>query len=119
MLAAAKEAGAKIEAAPGDKGIVCQIDDIGADIKAASAAVEAVAKKYPELPICVVAPSTDKMACITQVPKGSGVDAKAWIQTLWPICNGAGGGNATKAQGTGKDVTKITEVLAAAKAFLN
>jgi len=89
------------------------------DAKAAGAALEALAKKFPELPICVLAPGAERLSAISKVPKGSAVDAKAWLETLWPLCNGSGGGSAAKAQGSGKDVSQFAKVLSAANAFIN
>jgi alanyl-tRNA synthetase len=90
-----------------------------ADMKAAGACLETLTKKYSDKPVCVIAPGDDKVAVLTQVPKkGSTVDAKAWLLKVLDLCDGKGGGNNVKAQGTGSKVGEIEALENVAKQFL-
>ncbi|CAD7975977.1 unnamed protein product [Amoebophrya sp. A25] len=118
VLAEAKSSAESAEPLSGNKGVVHVNSNINGDIKAAGAALEVLAKRFPDLPLCVLAPGSEKLLAVCQVPKGHAVSAKDWLSGIMAVCNGKGGGNPQRAQGTASEVGKMPEVEKAAKAHL-
>ncbi|CAD7957847.1 unnamed protein product [Amoebophrya sp. A120] len=118
LLSVAKETAEAVEIEGSATGYVHVSDNINGDIKAAGAALEVLAKKYPQLPLCILAPGSDKILAVCQVPKGHALSAKDWLSQIMNVCNGKGGGSAQRAQGTTPEVTKLPEVEKIAQSFL-
>ena len=65
-------------------------------------------------------PEENKLTILAGVPDAlvkRGLNAGEWVRTAAAACGGRGGGKPDMAQGGGSDVTKVKDVIAAAKAF--
>ncbi|MGQ0627733.1 MAG: alanine--tRNA ligase [Phycisphaerales bacterium] len=95
--------------------------EAGADREALTAALNAVRAARPRSAVMLI--STDaqenKLTIIAGVPEGiikRGLNAGDWVKAAGAPINGRGGGKPDLAQGGGTDITKVREVIAAAKA---
>ncbi|KAF4671960.1 hypothetical protein FOL47_001047 [Perkinsus chesapeaki] len=99
------------------KFLVTQCDELLADAKALQNAVDAVSKKLPELPVCLISASSSKVAVLITVPKSMSkkASAKEWLNACLEACGGKGGGSPVKAQGQSQEPSKVSETVEAAK----
>ena len=94
----------------------------GADAAALMAALDSSRAQLPETPILLLSPDTEsgKVAIAATSPTwaiAKGLKAGDWVRTTAQACGGSGGGKPDTAQAGGKDVTKVTEAVDAARAF--
>jgi alanyl-tRNA synthetase len=100
--------------------LVAQIDN--ADAPALLAALDVAKAKTPETAVLLVSPdpTAGKVAIAARVPPSliaKGLKAGDWVKAAAQACGGSGGGKPDLAQAGGKDVTKVAEAIAAAKAL--
>jgi len=94
----------------------------GADASALMAALDSSRAQLPETPILLLSPDAEsgKVAIAATSPAwaiAKGLKAGDWVRTAAQACGGSGGGKPDTAQAGGKDVTKVTEAVEAARAF--
>jgi alanyl-tRNA synthetase len=94
----------------------------GADAAALMAALDSSRAQLPETPILLLGPDVEsgKVAIAATSPAwaiAKGLKAGEWVRTTAQACGGSGGGKPDTAQAGGKDVTKVTEAVDAARAF--
>jgi alanyl-tRNA synthetase len=94
----------------------------GADAAALIAALDSSRAQLPETPILLLSPDVEsgKVAIAATSPAwaiAKGLKAGEWVRTTAQACGGSGGGKPDTAQAGGKDVTKVTEAVDAARAF--
>ncbi|PRW58002.1 alanine--tRNA ligase isoform A [Chlorella sorokiniana] len=113
-VAAAVEA-SDAAAERGDKFLVTKID-VGLDSKALQEAWNAIQKKHPALPVLFVSAGEDKAMAYAGVPQDLSKELPAgeWVKEALTQLGGKGGGKPTTAQGSGPDVAKVDDALAAA-----
>jgi alanyl-tRNA synthetase len=95
--------------------------DAGSDRDAVNAAINTIRAKRPRHAVMLVSPDAEqnKLMIVAAVPEvliQRGLNAGEWVRAAANACGGKGGGKADQAQGGGTDITKIKDVLAAAKA---
>jgi alanyl-tRNA synthetase len=100
--------------------LVAQIDN--ADAPALLAALDVAKAKAPETAVLLVSPdaAAGKVGIAARVPQSliaKGLKAGDWVKAAAQACGGSGGGKPDMAQAGGKDVTKVAEAIAAAKAL--
>lgn len=78
---------------------------------------QVLTKKFADLPLCVIAPGSDKLLAVCQTPKGHAVSAKDWLAQIMNVVGGKGGGSPQKAQGTGSPENQ-GEAIRVAHAFI-
>jgi alanyl-tRNA synthetase len=102
----------------GDKSCVAEVPN--ADAKLLQAVVDALKPKFSG-PIFLAGGMDGRVALIASVPKEltSKFQANKLIQEVALIVGGKGGGRPEGAQGAGKDVAKISQALARARALLS
>ncbi|KAK9836990.1 hypothetical protein WJX81_004555 [Elliptochloris bilobata] len=95
--------------------------DIGADNKASGKVAEVVQAKHAALPFIFFSPDAGagKVMVSTNMPKAlSGkLDAKEWLAAALGPLGGKGGGRPVQAQGTGTQLDRLQEAMAAAEEF--
>jgi alanyl-tRNA synthetase len=114
----AAEIAKELRAAHGtERAIVASVPD--ADGKMLQGVVDAL-KSHFSGPIFLAGAMDGRVALIASVPKElvSQFQANKLIQEIAPIVAGKGGGRPDNAQGAGKDVAKIDDALARARALL-
>jgi alanyl-tRNA synthetase len=114
----ASELAKELRAAHGtEKAIVASVAD--ADGKMLQGVVDAL-KSHFSGPIFLAGSLDGRVALIASVPKEltTQFQANKLIQEIAPIVGGKGGGRPDNAQGAGKDVARIEEALARARALL-
>ena len=97
------------------------IVNMGGNSKAFSKLVQKVAKKA-EIALMVVSVDSvkGKVLCAAVCPKAvvaKGVKAGDWLKVALAVVGGRGGGKPNFASGSGSDVGKVDEALAAATAW--
>ena len=107
------------EPSPGGA-MVAKLD--GADAPALLAALDVAKSKSPDLAVLLVSPDAEagKVAIAARVPQSliaKGLKAGDWVKAAAQACGGSGGGKPDMAQAGGKDVTKVDDAIAAAKAL--
>ncbi len=95
--------------------------DAGSDKDALSGAIGAIRVRRPKQAVLLVSSDepAGKITIIAAVPDVQikrGLAAGDWVKVAAAACGGRGGGKPDLAQGGGTDLTKIKDVLAAAKA---
>jgi alanyl-tRNA synthetase len=100
--------------------MVAKLD--GADAPALLAALDVAKSKSPDLAVLLVSPDAEagKVAIAARVPQSlvaKGLKAGDWVKAAAQACGGSGGGKPDMAQAGGKDVTKVDDAIAAAKAL--
>jgi alanyl-tRNA synthetase len=105
--------------APGHA-LVAQIDN--ADAPALLAALDVAKAKAPDTAVLLVSPdaAAGKVGIAARVPQAliaKGLKAGDWVKAAAQACGGSGGGKPDMAQAGGKDVTKVADAIAAAKAL--
>ena len=96
--------------------------DAGGDREALTAALNAVRARRARSAVMLISaePEENKLTILAGVPDAlvkRGLNAGEWVRTAAAACGGRGGGKPDMAQGGGSDVTKVKDVIAAAKAF--
>lgn len=120
LIETAKKIGEEYTCTENAKAIVASFDALKGDMKALSETAGVLSKKFPNLPMLILSPSTEKVSIVSLVPKAlsGSLSAKEWTSEVFALCNGKGGGNPTKAQGFGTDVSKLEECAQAANLFV-
>ncbi|MBD3807746.1 MAG: alanine--tRNA ligase, partial [Epsilonproteobacteria bacterium] len=96
-------------------GISVAISEVGSgDIKTM---VDDFKNKFDKALIMLIQPKDDKVL-IACGSKGTPVKAGDWIKNIAPILGGGGGGRDDFAQAGGKEVSKISEALAASREYI-
>ncbi len=95
--------------------------EAGADKDALTGAISAIRARRPRQAIMLVSADEEsgKLTIIAGVPElliKRGLSAGDWVKTAAAACGGRGGGKPDMAQGGGTDLTKLKDVLSAAKA---
>jgi alanyl-tRNA synthetase len=95
--------------------------DAGSDRDAVNAAINTIRTKRPRHGVLLVSPDAEanKLMIVASVPDAlikRGLNAGEWVRAAAAACGGKGGGKPDQAQGGGSDVSKMKDVLAAAKA---
>lgn len=116
---------AKVEAAKfaelykGEKYAIVQFPDIDGDAKILSQAAEVCAKESPDTAWFMIAGGSARIAVLVCCPKGANTPANEWMKAALAPANGKGGGSPVRAQGQSQEPGKLSEVVAAAEAYLN
>jgi len=93
--------------------------DAGSNNKILNDVLKIYAKKSKETHVLLfsVDEGANKVLCLAQTPKGSGLKANEWVGSCSGVIDGKGGGRDTQAQASGTNVAKVQEAISLAKAF--
>jgi alanyl-tRNA synthetase len=129
QLEAAQQYAEKVLAALGEatteKAHIGQVD-VGSNVIALTNAIKAIRAKHPHLAVLLL--STEevkgkgKITIVTQVSDdlvAAGLKANEWAGAVAALLGGKGGGKPQTAQGSGSDMSKVSDALSLARSFVN
>jgi alanyl-tRNA synthetase len=110
---------AALASGTGSRAVVFDAGVLKGDGKAAGGVMDAIRKAHPTMSLLgVSSDGVDKVLVFACSPKDApSVVAKDWVTAVLAVGGGKGGGKDEQAQGTSKEVGKVEEMLAAARAF--
>ena len=100
--------------------------DVGSNVIALTNAIKAIRAKHPHLAVLLL--STEevkgkgKITVVTQVSDdlvAAGLKANEWAGAVAALLGGKGGGKPQTAQGSGSDMSKVSDALSLARSFIN
>ncbi len=99
----------KISIKNGKKYVICYFDDLDADTLRVISDV--VWQKDKDLTLTFFVTARDKVYFFCKTNKDSGLDARVFVKTFGEFVKGGGGGTREKAEGGGRDKSKIKKGL--------
>ncbi|RMH28211.1 MAG: alanine--tRNA ligase [Planctomycetota bacterium] len=96
--------------------------DLGSDKASLEAAMKVIRDANPNKAVLILSPDEDagRVSVVASVPKcmtDRGLKAGDWVREVTGVMGGKGGGRPDTAQGSGPDLTKVREAVAAARVF--
>jgi alanyl-tRNA synthetase len=129
QLEAAQQYAEKVLAALGEataeKAHVGQLD-VGSNVIALTNAIKAIRAKHPHLAVLLLSAEEvkgkGKITVVTQASDdlvAAGLKANEWAAAVATLLGGKGGGKPQTAQGSGSDLTKVSDALALARSYVH